>query len=328
MNRFTVVVSTAAVVAVTAAGVTFAARSGDASGSPSGGSSNVTGSGTSRSGAVSFAAGLNGLGEVPEPGGPAADDKNTGDKDGKALAFLRVHGGKVSFALQYRGIAAPTAAHVHQGEKGANGDVAIPLFTKKLADGRTSVSGTVTVKDGQLLKDLASDPSGFYVNVHTGEFPGGAVRGQLHRLSVPLNMSAATDSFQASVTRGSQIYACTRQPGGGYAFTPYNVRAALGGGIAHSFTRPAGSPQWVAPDGSAVTGEVLAKSPNGTGNIPELDLRATRSGTARADGLLADTVEILRLNTVGGTAPAGTCDPARQPTISVPYQADYLFVGG
>ncbi|MEV0262230.1 CHRD domain-containing protein [Streptomyces sp. NPDC050617] len=363
MNRFTVVAGTAAVVAVTAAGVTFAARSGGTDGAGGArdrassqatagtdGNTDGTGSGTGSSGSAYYAGSLNGRNEVPASGGPAV-----GDKDGKAIAFLRVQGDKVSFALKYRGIAAPTAAHVHQGGKGADGDVKIPLLReKKPADGRTSVSGTVsgtvTVKDRQLLKDLASHPNGFYFNVHTGEFPGGAVRGQVHKLSRSLTMDAAAtarNSFQASVTRGSQIYACTRRPGGGYAFTQNDVRARLGGGIAHSFTRPAGPPRWVAPDGSAVTGEVVSKTPNGTGNIPELDLRATRSATtrpddsrasatrpadtrasaSRTDGLLADTAEILRLNTVGGAAPTGACDPARQPTIAVPYEADYLFVG-
>ncbi|MFE7117487.1 CHRD domain-containing protein [Streptomyces sp. NPDC057654] len=331
MKRFTVVASTAAVVAVTAAGVTFATRSGDTDrtgGSRATASSQATtgavgdAGGTGGSGSTYYAGSLNGRNEVPKAGGPAV-----GDKDGKAIAFLRVQGDKVSFALKYRGIATPTAAHVHQGAKGANGDVKIPLLMKKTADGQTSVSGTVTVKDQQLLKDLESNPNGFYFNVHTGEFPGGAVRGQVHKLSRPLNMDTAVNSFQASVARGSQIYACTRQPGGGYAFTQNNVSARLGGDIAHSFTRPGGSPQWVAPDGSAVTGEVLSKTPNGTANIPELDLRATRSAASRTTGLLADTTEILRLNTVGGTAPTGTCDPVRQPTVSVPYEADYLFVG-
>jgi len=37
-------------------------------------------------------------------------------------------------------------------------------------------------------------------------------------------------------------------------------------------------------------------------------------------------VEILRLNTVGGVAPAGACDPATQPIVKVPYKADYVFL--
>ena len=63
-------------------------------------------------------------------------------------------------------------------------------------------------------------------------------------------------------------------------------------------------------------------SAHGDKNIPELDLKATQSGKHR--GLLADTQEILRLNTVGGVAPAGSCSPGT--IVGVPYQADYVFV--
>ena len=29
------------------------------------------------------------------------------------------------------------------------------------------------------LKPIVANPAGFYVNIHTADFPGGAVRGQL-----------------------------------------------------------------------------------------------------------------------------------------------------
>jgi Protein of unknown function (DUF3455) len=45
-------------------------------------------------------------------------------------------------------------------------------------------------------------------------------------------------------------------------------------------------------------------------------------------GLLAHVVEVLRLNTLGGVAPAGACDPQATPTVHVPYQADYVFING
>ncbi|MGW6401940.1 DUF3455 domain-containing protein [Streptomyces sp. NPDC055134] len=54
----------------------------------------------------------------------------------------------------------------------------------------------------------------------------------------------------------------------------------------------------------------------------ELDLRATQTG--KRHGLLSGTAEILRLNTVGGVAPAGSCDPGT--VVGVPYRADYVFV--
>ena len=60
------------------------------------------------------------------------------------------------------------------------------------------------------------------------------------------------------------------------------------------------------------------------GNIPELLLDAKQVGGR--SGILADTTQILRLNTVGGVARAGSCDPETRSIATVPYQADYLFL--
>jgi hypothetical protein len=149
----------------------------------------------------------------------------------------------------------------------------------------------------------------------------------VHKLTGNIDMRRALQqNFAASVIKGVQIYACTQQADGTFAFTQDNVRASLQRGISHFFADPgpSGPPQWRADDGSAVTGRVISRTPNGDGNIAELDLAATQVG--QPDGLLAQTDEILRLNTVGGVAPAGPCDAGTQPKTEVPYQADYLFV--
>jgi hypothetical protein len=143
----------------------------------------------------------------------------------------------------------------------------------------------------------------------------------------PAKGSAATveRTFRASVVSGVQIYACTQQADGTFAFTQRGVRATLQGGIQHSFVNPnSGPPQWIARDGSAVTGAVTSKTPRGPGDIPELELKATQSG--RSTGKLAEVVKIRRINTKGGTAPTGPCDPQKNPTAEVPYGADYEFV--
>ncbi|MCI3279227.1 CHRD domain-containing protein [Streptomyces cylindrosporus] len=272
-------------------------------------------------GGTLLATSLRGANEVPVAGGPAV-----GDKDGAALEFIKVKGDKVSVAVTWRGTGKPTMLHIHQGAKGTNGGVKVD-FSKLLEKSRRhSVTGTVQVKDQALLDALKSDPGSFYANLHTAEFPGGAVRGQLHKVTVAaFDFRDAFDNFQASVVKGKQIYECKPADGGGYAFAQRDVSALLGGGIQHSFVKPnSGTPQWVAPDGSAVTGALLSKTPNGDGNIPELDLKATQPG--KHHGLLAGTAEILRLNTVGGVAPSGTCSPGT--VVGVPYRADYVFVQG
>jgi len=274
---------------------------------------------TGDEGAVYFTSSLNGGNTVPD----------TGDKDGHALAFVKVQGNELSFTAGFRGITTPTAGGLHQGGKGVNGEVKVPFVTTRLPDGQTSVSGTVLVKDQQFLDGLRADPGGFYVDFSTGDLPEGAVRGQVHRLTSTIDINTALQkNVQASVTQGVQIYACTRQSDGTFAFSQDNVRATLDNGISHFFAKPgpAGPPEWLARDRSAVVGRVLSRTPNGDGNIAELDLAAAQAG--RPFGLLAGVDEILRLNTVGGVAPAGICDPATQPRAEVTYHADYLFIDG
>ncbi|MEU0396371.1 CHRD domain-containing protein [Streptomyces sp. NPDC006208] len=281
------------------------------------------GAGTSGKDAAFFVASLNGANEVPVQQGPAV-----GDRDGAALEFVKVQGDKVSVAVKFRGTGKPTALHIHQGAKGTNGGIKID-FTELLGKGSTkakgwsgAVRGTVKVKDRAVLAAFTGDPNGFYANLHTAEFPGGAVRGQFHKVTSSIRFDKAL-GFQASVVKGKQIYECKKGADGTHSFQQRDVRAVLGGNIAHSFVAPnSGTPQWIAPDHSAVTGAVISKTPNGATNIPELDLKATQSGKKR--GLFAHTQEILRLNTEGGVAPAGSC--AKGTIAGVPYGADYVFV--
>ncbi|MBT2492276.1 CHRD domain-containing protein [Streptomyces sp. ISL-96] len=267
-----------------------------------------------------FVASLRGANEVPVQGGPA-----TGDRDGAALEFVKVQGRTVSFAVTWRGTDKPTALHVHQGGKGVNGGLKID-FTEQLGKGKArTATGSVQVADtdAAVLKAFTSDPAGFYANLHTAEFPGGAVRGQFHRVTNGFHFDRALSNFQAPVVKGEQIYECKTGTDGKSSFQQRDVRAVLAGGIAHSFVRPnSGTPQWIAHDRSAVTGSLISKSANGAGNIPELDLQAKRSG--KKHGLFAHTTEILRLNTVGGVAPAGDCEAGS--LAAVPYQADYVFI--
>ncbi|MDJ0464364.1 CHRD domain-containing protein [Streptomyces sp. H27-C3] len=312
-TRKTILIATTAVAA--AAGVTLAALPAFAD---SGSTSTST-----RGDASFFAASLKGGNEVPVPGGPAA-----GDKDGAALEFLKVEGSTVSFAVKWRGADRPTALHIHQGGRGVNGGVKID-FTDQLGkseSGRSrsrSLTGSVEVKDAALLDAFKAGPTGFYANLHTAEFPGGAVRGQFHKVTNAFDFGHALKSVQAPVLRGKQIYECKKRTDGKFSFQQRDVRAVLAGGIAHSFVEPnSGTPQWIAPDRSAVTGAVISRTPNGAANIPELDLQAQQSGKKR--GLLAHTGEILRLNTVGGVAPAGSCTEGSLAAVS--YRADYVFI--
>jgi hypothetical protein len=89
------------------------------------------------------------------------------DPDGVGFAALSVNGNVVTYSILVNNLATVSAAHIHRA---ADASVAVtfnpPLF------------GTVTVDSG-LLAEILATPSAFYVNVHTSEFPNGAIRGAL-----------------------------------------------------------------------------------------------------------------------------------------------------
>jgi CHRD domain len=131
------------------------------------------------SGAVVFlAAELSGRNEVPVPGGPAV-----GDPDGRAVEVFRIQGNQVSFGVAWRNLGPLTASHIHEGAAGVNGPVKVPFFGTALPANLNGATGKVTVADPALLEAMKANPEKFYANLHTTEFPGGAVRGQLRKLS-------------------------------------------------------------------------------------------------------------------------------------------------
>ena len=253
------------------------------------------------------------------------NEVTAGAVDGQALELIGIQGDTLSYSVSWRGIGTPTSADIHAGGRGVDGPVVVSLFTTPSPAGGFA-SGTVTVTDPTLLAALRSDPGSFYADLHTTAFPAGAARAQLHLLNHAVSTRGVA-ALQESVVLGSQIYACTPQLDGSFAFAQHDVDAHLTGGIHHTFVQPlAGTPQWQAPDGSAVSGKLVTKNANGAGNIAELNLDATQIG--RSTGMLSHAVEVLRLNTVGGLAPTGTCDPQATPIVNVPYQADYVFING
>ena len=110
----------------------------------------------------SYTASLSGAAEVPGPG----------DVDGTGFAVVTIDGTNLRYNVWTQNIGAATGAHIHAAAAGVAGDVFIPLDANALPNGST----TITAAQAAAIK---ANPSGFYVNVHTAEFPAGAVRGQL-----------------------------------------------------------------------------------------------------------------------------------------------------
>lgn len=104
-----------------------------------------------------------------------------GDIDGTGTALLTVNHGQreVCWELSVTAVTLPaTAAHIHKAAAGIRGPVVVGLSAPD-ATGRAS--GCVSDSDGELLRDILTNPADYYVNVHTTDYPAGAVRGQLGR---------------------------------------------------------------------------------------------------------------------------------------------------
>ncbi|GAA2377456.1 CHRD domain-containing protein [Nonomuraea africana] len=140
------------------------------------------------------------------------NEVGTGDKDGGAIALFHITGNKIEYAVQWRGTEAPTAFHIHQGKAGKDGKVAVPFFGEQLPGRLNAVAGVARADSG-LLKSIAKNPKNWYANLHTAEFPDGAVRAQLRRvpkvdLDSLLDVGAKT-AFSAVANAEQEV----REPG-------------------------------------------------------------------------------------------------------------------
>src|SRR6266545_5021062 len=99
-----------------------------------------------------------------------ANEVGGGDPDGAGSAVVHLDhaAGQICYELTVTNISSATGAHIHSGSAGVNGPIVVN-FTPP--DGSGSSSGCVAVDRG-LIKDILVNPSGYYVNVHSTEYPG------------------------------------------------------------------------------------------------------------------------------------------------------------
>lgn len=104
-----------------------------------------------------------------------ASETAGGDANGSGAfhAELDPDSGDLCYTLTVEGIAPATAAHIHSGAVGVDGDVVVAISVTG-DDGDECVA---VQRDA--AKAIAKNPSAYYVNVHNGDFPKGALRGQL-----------------------------------------------------------------------------------------------------------------------------------------------------
>jgi hypothetical protein len=123
---------------------------------------------TPDSGGTLLSTNLAGANEVPGPGDP--------DGAGTAQIRLRQGEGRICFKLSVSNILLPaTGAHIHAGAIGVAGPIVVGL-TPPAANGMSE--GCVSAPRA-LVNAILAAPASFYVNVHTTDFPAGAIRGQL-----------------------------------------------------------------------------------------------------------------------------------------------------
>jgi hypothetical protein len=115
---------------------------------------------------------LTGKAEVPGPGSP----------NGKAEinVFAKPTQEKLCYDFEVKKLDEMTAGHIHKGDSETAGPVKVTLFEDETGlAGTGSYEGCVKNVKAKLLKKIAAAPEKFYVNLHTLDYPDGAIRGQL-----------------------------------------------------------------------------------------------------------------------------------------------------
>jgi hypothetical protein len=134
-------------------------------------------------GALAFQAAMTGLGQVPSVA-------STGR--GLASYVIAENSATLHYSVQVVDVSSPiTAAHIHLGASGQNGEVVANLCGAGSAPAcgtqGTIASGTIVASDlvgplaGHQLSELIAAMTTWntYTNVHTSNFPNGEIRGRI-----------------------------------------------------------------------------------------------------------------------------------------------------
>lgn len=104
-----------------------------------------------------------------------------GDLDAFGIASITIPSGgggnAICFSILVDDVDPPTAAHIHGGVATVNGAIVVALAPP--ASGNPGAASGCVATPAGFTKALVKDPAAFYVNVHTGAFPSGAMRGQI-----------------------------------------------------------------------------------------------------------------------------------------------------
>lgn len=115
-----------------------------------------------------------------EPG-PVSTSESKGPAQVMVLADGTI---EFSFTINNKSAETYTRAHIHKAPAGVNGPIhwdfleaGVPVAS--VSGQPSQLRGVARARADAVLSDLLANPAGYYVNVHSTVFPGGAVRGQL-----------------------------------------------------------------------------------------------------------------------------------------------------
>ncbi|MGA7141061.1 MAG: CHRD domain-containing protein [Nitrososphaeraceae archaeon] len=133
-----------------------------------------------------FITSLTGDQEVP-PSGSAA----------KGSAWFKPNNDSMWYIIDVTGLDTVMEAHMHIGKSGQNGDPVVMLFHSgptgplngTLIQGSFSAAELYGPMSGKTISYLLDkmNKGGAYVNIHTGSFPNGEIRGQISRVNSTIN---------------------------------------------------------------------------------------------------------------------------------------------
>jgi len=126
-----------------------------------------------------------GANEVPNNTPGAQTDDPDGFGSASITFDLNAVPANVCWDLSYGNLTGtPAAAHIHgPAAPGVNGPVVIALGS--LGPTSASACRDLTAPEAVIAADVVANPQNYYTNVHTSDYPGGAIRGQLATSTPP-----------------------------------------------------------------------------------------------------------------------------------------------
>jgi CHRD domain len=141
-----------------------------------------------------FLAQLSGRNEVPA---------GAGDPDGFGQAVVRIQGTQVCFLTAWGKLSPLTAGHIHIGPAGVNGPIRVGFFNGPLPGNLHALTACAN-SDQATVDAIKANPAGFYVNLHSTQYPAGAIRGQLQPLAGAVDLLRHLRGPLVAVADGSQ----------------------------------------------------------------------------------------------------------------------------